>query len=44
VIAEIADPDPKTLDSVLAPLGGNVTRRPARDVYSEIQAAAAKPG
>ena len=44
VIAEIADPDPTTLDSVLAPLGGDVTRRPARDVYSEIQATAAKAG
>ena len=44
VIAEIADPDPEVLDSVLAPLGGNVTRRPARDVYAEIRAAAAKAG
>jgi hypothetical protein len=44
VIAEIADPDPEVLDSVLAPLGGNVTRRPARDIYAEIRAAAAKPG
>ena len=44
VIAEIADPDPKTLDSVLAPLGGDVTRRPARDVYAEIRSAAAKAG
>jgi hypothetical protein len=44
VIAEIADPDPEVLDSVLARLGGNVTRRPARDIYAEIQAAAAKAG
>jgi hypothetical protein len=44
VIAEIADPDPDVLDSVLAALGGNVTRRPARDVYAEIGAAAAKAG
>jgi hypothetical protein len=44
VIAEIADPDPEVLDSVLAPLGGNVRRRPARDVYAEIAAAAAKAG
>jgi hypothetical protein len=35
---------PEVLDSVLAPLGGNVTRRPARDVYAEIGAAAAKAG
>jgi hypothetical protein len=44
VIAEIADPDPEVLDSVLAPLGGHVTRRPARDIYAEIQAAADKAG
>jgi hypothetical protein len=44
VIAEIADPDPEVLDSVLAPLGGKVTRRPAQDVYAEIRAAAAKAG
>jgi hypothetical protein len=44
VIAEIADPDPEVLDSVLAPLGGNVTRRPARDIHAEIRAAAAKAG
>jgi hypothetical protein len=44
VIAEIADPDPEVLDSVLAPLGGKVTRRPARDVYAEIRAAEAKAG
>jgi hypothetical protein len=44
VIAEIADPDPEALDSVLAPLGGTVTRRPARDVYAEIRAATAKAG
>jgi hypothetical protein len=41
VIAEIADPDPEVLDSVLAPLGGKVTRRPARDIYAEITAAKA---
>ena len=44
VIAEIADPDPEVLDSVLAPLGGKVTRRPAQDIYAEIRAAAAKAG
>jgi hypothetical protein len=44
VIAEIADPDPEVLASVLAPLGGNVTQRPARDIYAEIRAAAAEGG
>jgi hypothetical protein len=44
VIAELADHDPEVLDSVLAPLGGHVTRRPARDTYTEIQAAAANAG
>jgi hypothetical protein len=40
VIAEIADPDEDALDSALAALGGTVvTRRPAREVYAEIQAA-----
>lgn len=42
VIAEVADPDPQVLGSVLASLGGTVTQRPARDVYAEIQAADAK--
>jgi hypothetical protein len=44
VIAEIADPDPEVLDSVLSPLGGKVIRRPAQDVYAEIRAAEAKAG
>ena len=38
----IADPDPEVLHAVLAPLGGTVTRRPARDVCGEIRAAKAK--
>jgi hypothetical protein len=42
VIAEIADPDPEVLDSTLAGLGETVTRRPARDVYAELQAADAR--
>ena len=42
VIAEIADPDPDVLDAALASLGGTVTRRPAADVYAEVQAAEAK--
>jgi hypothetical protein len=29
---------------VLAPLGGDVTRRPTREVYAEIRAAEAKAG
>jgi hypothetical protein len=37
VIAEITDPDPGALDTALAALGGSVTRRPARDVYAELQ-------
>jgi hypothetical protein len=41
VVAEIADPDPDVLDSVLAALGGSVTRRAARDVYAEVRAAEA---
>ena len=41
VVAEIADPDPDVLDSALAGLGTTVTRRAARDVYAEIQAARA---
>jgi hypothetical protein len=32
------------IDSVLAPLGGEVTPRPARDIYAEIRAAAANAG
>jgi hypothetical protein len=39
VVAEIADPDPAILDSALKALGGRVTRRPAEDVYAEVQAA-----
>jgi hypothetical protein len=39
LIAEIADPDPDVLDPALRALGGIVTRRPAREVYAEIQAA-----
>jgi hypothetical protein len=39
VVAEIVDPDPDVLDSTLAGLGTTVTRRPARDVYDELQAA-----
>ena len=39
VVAEIADPDPDLLDSTLARLGTTVTRRPAQDVYAELQAA-----
>jgi hypothetical protein len=36
VVAEIADPEPGALDSALRPLGGDVTRRPAREVYAEV--------
>jgi hypothetical protein len=39
VAAEIADPDPDALDSALGALGGVVTRRPAADVYAEVEAA-----
>jgi hypothetical protein len=39
VVAEIADPDPDVLDSILAALGTTVTRRAAQDVYAELQAA-----
>jgi hypothetical protein len=39
VVAEIADPDPDVLDATLAGLGTTVTRRPAHDVYAELQAA-----
>jgi hypothetical protein len=39
LVAEIADPDPDVLDSTLARLGTTVTRRPAQDVYAELQAA-----
>lgn len=39
VVAEIADPDPDVLDSTLAGLGKTVTRRAARDVYAELEAA-----
>jgi hypothetical protein len=42
VVAEIAQPDPEALDSVLEALGGSVTSRPARDVYAEIEAADAR--
>jgi hypothetical protein len=41
VIAEIADPDPEVLESTLDALGGDVTRRAARDVYAEVRAAEA---
>lgn len=39
VLAEIADPDPEVLESTLSELGGEVTRRTARDVYAELRAA-----
>jgi hypothetical protein len=39
VIAEIEDPDPAVLDPALAELGGRVTRRPAKDVFAEVDAA-----
>jgi hypothetical protein len=39
VVAEIADPDPDVLDSALAGLGTTVTRRAAKEVYAELQAA-----
>ena len=39
LVAEIAAPDPDVLDSVLAGLGTTVTRRPAREVYVELQSA-----
>jgi hypothetical protein len=39
VVAEIADPDPDVLDATLAGLGTTVTRRPAQEVYAELQAA-----
>ena len=39
VVAEIADPDPDVLDSALAGLGSTVTRRPAHEVYAELQVA-----
>ena len=39
VVAEIADPDPDVLDSTLAGLGTTVTRKAARDVHAELQAA-----
>jgi uncharacterized membrane protein len=40
VVAEIADPDPEALDPALEALGGFVTtRRPAADVYAELEAA-----
>jgi hypothetical protein len=39
VIAEITEPDPDVLDEALGELGGTVTRRPARDVHAELQAA-----
>ena len=42
VVAEIADPDPDVLDSTLAGLGTTVTRRAARDVYAELEAARAE--
>jgi hypothetical protein len=39
VVAEIADPEPDALDSALGALGGDVTRRPAREVYAEVRGA-----
>ncbi len=39
VVAEIAEPDPDVLDAALAGLGTTVTRRPAQDVYAELEAA-----
>jgi hypothetical protein len=39
LVAEIADPDPDVLDSTVARLGTTVTRRPAQEVYAELQAA-----
>jgi hypothetical protein len=39
LVAEIAEPDPDVLDAALAGLGKTVTRRPAREVYGELQAA-----
>ena len=39
VVAEIADPEPDALDSALGALGGDVTGRPAREVYAEVRAA-----
>lgn len=44
VIAEIADPDPGVLDSALEALGGSVTRRAAREVYAELDAASGSTG
>lgn len=44
VIAEIADPDPGVLDSTLEALGGSVTRRAAREVYAEVEAASGSTG
>jgi hypothetical protein len=40
VVAEIADPEPAALDSALGALGGDVTGRPAHEVYAEVRAAA----
>lgn len=39
VVAEIADPEPDALDAALGALGGDVTRRPAREVYAEVRRA-----
>ena len=39
VVAEVADPEPAALDSALGALGGDVTGRPAREVYAEVRAA-----
>ena len=39
VVAEIADPEQDALDSALGALGGDVTRRPAREVYAEVRRA-----
>jgi uncharacterized membrane protein len=39
VAAEIAEPDPEMLDGALNRLGGIVTKRPAAEVYAEVEAA-----
>jgi hypothetical protein len=44
VVAEIIDPDPEVLDATLSKLGGGATRRPAHDVFAEIQAAEGTSG
>jgi hypothetical protein len=39
VVVEFADPDPDALDSALAGFEATVTRRSAKDVYAELEAA-----